>query len=75
MRIICSEGYWRGITAIKKLANTAKVSEYVAQRLLKRQALWQIISYLFQFMINSIRSICTVGDNGVVGSSNTSFNY
>jgi len=36
------EGYWRGLTAIKKLATAAKVSEQVALNWLKRQAIWQI---------------------------------
>ena len=35
-------GYWRGITAIKKLASAAKVPEDVAKDWLKRQAIWQI---------------------------------
>jgi len=35
-------GYWKGITAIKKLAETAKVPEETAKKWLIRQALWQI---------------------------------
>ena len=35
-------GYWRGITAIKKLASAAKVPEDVAKDWLKKQAIWQI---------------------------------
>jgi len=36
------KGYWSGLTAIKKLATAAKVSEQVARDWLKRQAIWQI---------------------------------
>ena len=36
------KGYWRGVAAIKKLAETVKVSEDVARGWLKKQALWQI---------------------------------
>ena len=36
------KGYWRGLTAIKKLAAAAKASEQVARDWLKRQAIWQI---------------------------------
>ena len=36
------EGYWKGIAAIRKLAQAAKVSESVAKRWLFKQALWQI---------------------------------
>ena len=36
------KGYWKGITAISKLAAAAKVSEEVAQAWLKKQAIWQI---------------------------------
>jgi len=36
------EGYWKGITAIKKLAEAAKVPEETAKKWLVRQALWQI---------------------------------
>ena len=36
------KGYWKGMAAIKKLANTAKVSEDVAKRWLTKQALWQV---------------------------------
>ena len=35
-------GYWKGLTAIKKLASAAKVSEDVCRGWLKKQALWQI---------------------------------
>jgi len=35
-------GYWKGISAIKKLAEAAKVPEETAQKWLIRQALWQI---------------------------------
>ena len=35
-------GYWKGITAIKKLASAAKVSEDQAKAWLKKQAIWQI---------------------------------
>ena len=36
------KGYWRGISAIKKLASAAKVSEEDAKNWLKKQAIWQI---------------------------------
>ena len=36
------KGYWKGMTAIKKLANAAKVSEDEAKRWLTKQALWQV---------------------------------
>ncbi len=36
------QGYWRGISAIKKLAAAADVSEQVAKTWLKKQAIWQI---------------------------------
>jgi len=35
-------GYWKGIAAIKKLAQAAKVPEETAKKWLIRQALWQI---------------------------------
>ena len=35
-------GYWRGISAIKKLAEAAKVPEETAKKWLIKQALWQI---------------------------------
>ena len=38
------KGYWKGMTAIKKLANTAKVSEDEAKQWLTKQALWQSLS-------------------------------
>ena len=36
------EGFWRGHSAIKKLAKEAKVSEKQALEFLKKQAVWQI---------------------------------
>ncbi|GFR59455.1 hypothetical protein ElyMa_001794700 [Elysia marginata] len=35
-------GYWKGLTAVKKLASAAKVPEDVAKDWLKKQATWQI---------------------------------
>ena len=35
-------GYWKGLSAIKKLSAAAKVSEDVARAWLKKQAVWQI---------------------------------
>ena len=35
-------GYWKGIAAIKKLAEAAKVPEETTKRWLIKQALWQI---------------------------------
>ena len=35
-------GYWKGLAAIKKLAEAAKVSHEVAKTWLKKQAIWQI---------------------------------
>ena len=36
------EGYWKGYSAVSKLASAAKVSEDEARDWLERQALWQI---------------------------------
>ena len=36
------KGYWRGISAVKKLAAATKVSEKVAGEWLRKQATWQI---------------------------------
>ena len=36
------QGYWKGISAIKKLAEAAKVPENVVKQLLYKQAIWQI---------------------------------
>ena len=35
-------GYWKGIAAIKKLSEAAKVPEETAKKWLFKQALWQI---------------------------------
>ena len=35
-------GYWKGLTAIKKLVSAAKVTEQQAKDWLKKQAIWQI---------------------------------
>ena len=35
-------GYWKGIAAIKKLSEAAKVSEDTAKKWLVKQALWQL---------------------------------
>ena len=35
-------GYWKGLPAIKKLAEAAKVSQDVSRAWLKKQAIWQI---------------------------------
>ena len=37
-----TNGYWKGYSAITKLANAAKVEKYVAEQWLEKQALWQI---------------------------------
>ena len=37
-----TEGYWKGYSAIPKLAEKAKVSEDVAKQWLQKQAIWQI---------------------------------
>ena len=37
-----TSGYWKGYSAIAKLANVAKVSESIAKKWLEKQALWQI---------------------------------
>ena len=34
-------GYWKGLTAIKKLASAAKVTEQQAKDWLRKQAIWQ----------------------------------
>ena len=36
------QGYWKGIVAVKKLANAAKVSPETAKQWLVKQALWQV---------------------------------
>ena len=36
------QGYWKGVAAIKKLAQAGKVSEDVARNWLVKQALWQV---------------------------------
>jgi hypothetical protein len=36
------KGYWKGVSAINKLASAAKVSESSAREFLKKQAIWQI---------------------------------
>ena len=36
------QGYWKGLSAIKKLAEAAKVTEDTAKQWLVKQALWQI---------------------------------
>ncbi|KAL9963410.1 hypothetical protein ACROYT_G026920 [Oculina patagonica] len=41
-RYYSPQGYWKGISAIKKLAKAAKVSEDTAKRWLGKQAFWQI---------------------------------
>ena len=41
-RYYSPQGYWKGISAIKKLAAAAKVPEVVAKEWLFKQALWQI---------------------------------
>ena len=35
------QGYWKGVSAIKKLAEAAKVPENVAKQWLYKQAIWQ----------------------------------
>ena len=37
-----TDGYWKGYSAIPKLASAAKVSENIAREWLEKQALWQI---------------------------------
>ena len=37
-----SQGYWKGVAAIKKLAQAAKVSDDVARKRSIKQALWQV---------------------------------
>ena len=36
------QGYWKGVSAIKKLADAAKVPEAIAKQWLYKQAIWQI---------------------------------
>ena len=36
------QGYWKGVSAIKKLADASKVSENVVKQWLYKQAIWQI---------------------------------
>ena len=37
-----TKGYWKGFSAVSKLASAAKVSEEEARKWLEKQALWQI---------------------------------
>ena len=37
-----TQGYWKGLSAIKKLAKAAKVPEDMAKQWLIKQSLWQI---------------------------------
>ena len=39
-------GYWKGLTAIKKLPSAAKVTEQEAKDWLKKQAIWQIYRHI-----------------------------
>ena len=36
------QGYWKGVSAIKKLTDASKVSENVVKQWLYKQAIWQI---------------------------------
>ncbi len=36
------KGFWKGLTAVKKLAKAAKVSDKEALEFLKKQAVWQV---------------------------------
>ena len=36
------QGYWKGLSAIKKLADAAKVPQDIAKQWLFKQAIWQI---------------------------------
>ena len=36
------QGYWKGVSAIKKLADAAKVPDAIAKQWLYKQAIWQI---------------------------------
>ena len=36
------QGYWKGVSTIKKLAEAAKVPENVVKQWLYKQAIWQI---------------------------------
>ena len=36
------QGYWKGVSAIKKLAEVTKVPENVTKQWLYKQAIWQI---------------------------------
>ena len=38
----CTQGYWKGYSAITKLSKAAEVSEAVAKEWLEKQALWQV---------------------------------
>ena len=41
-RYYSTKGYWKGFSAISKLASAAKVSEEDARKFLEKQALWEI---------------------------------
>ena len=36
------QGYWKGVSAIKKLTDASKVSENVVKQWLYKQTIWQI---------------------------------
>ena len=36
------QGYWKGLAAVKKLAEVGKVSENTARAWLRKQAIWQV---------------------------------
>ena len=40
------QGYWKGVSAIKKLADAAKVSKNVAKQWLYKQAIWHHDTFL-----------------------------
>ena len=62
--ILQPKSYWKGIAAIKKLAEAAKVSEDIARSWLKKQTLWQIylplraIFYVL-YLMNIARTLST----------------
>jgi len=60
------QGYWKGVAAIKKLAQAAKVSDDVAKNWLIKQALWQVYLPAPQHIPNKVHQadlLCLPNDH------------
>ena len=53
------QGYWRGASAIKKLAAAAKVSEETAKNWLKKQTIWQVYLPVPKYIPSSSFTVST----------------